>query len=133
MEAITTEAEQHNPSLSNTMNIQRGDSPDTRINKPLIPTPDQAPRSSDRSAADTLSVIFQSDPTRSEAFTSNGRDSLTTIPSPGLLNLPLDLPPIISETGPPTINSEAPPIPSVLTAVDDILSEIDIDTVSPLD
>ncbi|KAL4805754.1 hypothetical protein BDV18DRAFT_152484 [Aspergillus unguis] len=85
MEIITTEAEQHNPSLSNTMNIQSGGSPDT---------------------PNTLLVTFY-----------NGRDSSTTISSPGLLNLPSDLPPIISETGPPTINSKAPPILSVLTAI----------------
>ncbi len=128
---MTAEAEQHNPDLSNTMNS--GGSPDTRTNKPLIPTPDQAPRSSDRSAANTLPATFQSDPSRSEAFTSDGRNSPTTTTSLGLLNLPSDLLPIVSETGPPTINSEAPTIPSVLTAVDDMLSEIETGTVSSLD
>ncbi|KAL3469480.1 hypothetical protein BJX99DRAFT_69846 [Aspergillus californicus] len=38
LETITTEAEQHNPDLSNTMNIQS--SPDTRTNTLLISPPD---------------------------------------------------------------------------------------------
>ncbi|KAL3468728.1 hypothetical protein BJX99DRAFT_265879, partial [Aspergillus californicus] len=131
LEAITTEAEQHNSDLSNTMNIQS--SPDTRTNTPLMSPPHQTPKSSDRSAADTLPVTFQSDPSRSEAFTSDGKDSPTTTPSLGLLNLPSDLLPIVTETAPLTISSEAPPIPSVLMGVDDMLSEIDMDTVSSLD
>lgn len=128
---MTAEAEQHNPDLSNTMNS--GGSPNTHTNKPSIPTPDQAPRLSNQSTANTLPTTFQSDPTHSEAFTSDRRDSPTTTTSLGLLNLPSDLLPIVSETGLSTINSKAPTIPSVLTAVDDMLSEIDMDTVSSLD
>ncbi|KAL5042407.1 hypothetical protein BDW71DRAFT_200617 [Aspergillus fruticulosus] len=50
----------------------------------------------------------------------------------GLLNLP-SLLPIVTETVPPTISSKALPIPSILTGVDNLLSEIDMNTVSPLD
>jgi hypothetical protein len=133
MKTITTEAEQHDPDLLNTMNIQSGGSPDTRTDKRLIPIPGQTPRPSDRSAADTLPVTFQSDPSRSEALTSDGKDSPMTTTRLGLLNLASDLLPIVTETGPPAIGSEYPHIPSVLTTVDDMLSEIDMDTVRPLD
>ncbi|KAL2808867.1 hypothetical protein BJX63DRAFT_424301 [Aspergillus granulosus] len=133
METITTEAEQRNPDPSNTINIQSGGSLDTRTKKPLLPTPNQTPRRSDQSAADTLLVIFQSDSSHSEAFTSDRSNSPKTTPRLGLLNLASDLLPVITETGPPTISSKTPHIPSVLTAVDDILSEIDMDTVRPLD
>ncbi|KAL2825801.1 hypothetical protein BDW59DRAFT_172167 [Aspergillus cavernicola] len=133
MKTITTEAEQHDPDVLNTMNIQSGGSPETCTDKPLIPIPGQTSRSSDRSAADTLLVTFQSDPSHSEAFTSDGKDSPKTTTCLGLLNLASDLLPIVTETGPPAIGSESPHIPSVLTTVDDMLSEIDMDTVRPLD
>ena len=133
MEIITTAAEQHNPDLSNSMNIQSGSSPDTRTNKPLIPTPKQTPRPSDRSATNILPVSFQSDPSRPKAFTGDVRDGPATTTSLGLLNLPSDLLPLITETRPPAISSKALTIPSMLTGVDDMLSKIDIDTVSSLD
>ena len=133
MEIITTAAEQHNPDLSNSMNIQSGSSPDTRTNKPLIPTPEQTPRPSHRSSTNILPVSFQSDPSRPEASTADERDSPATTTKLGLLNLPSDLLPIVTETGPPAISSKALTIASVPTGVDDMLSEIDMDTVSSLD
>lgn len=133
MEMIATDAEQHNPDFLNTINIQSGGSPDTRIDKPLILIPGQTLRQSNWSAADALPVTFQSDPSCLEAFTSNRRDSLKTTPYLGLLNLASDLLLIITETGLPTISSKAPYIPSVLIAVDDMLLGIDMDTVRLLD
>ena len=115
------------------MNIQSGSWPDMRTNKPLIPTAEPTPRPSDRSATNILPVSFQSDPSRPEAFTGDERDSPATTAKLGLLNLPSALLPIVTETGSPAVSSKALTIPYVLTGVDDMLSEINMDTVSSSD
>ncbi|GLA55943.1 hypothetical protein AnigIFM63604_003291 [Aspergillus niger] len=116
-------AEEHKPHPSSTMNSQSGDLSDLQLIEASIPIP-ESPSPSDPRVTNNTPTLFQSDPGRSEESAVGGWDSPMSTSSLGLLNSPSDIYPLVTETVPPTTSSKALAIPSALTGVGDLLSDI---------